>query len=94
MQNEKSNAEYDIVMISYAEPNADKNFEALKKRFPKAQRIHGVKGIHNAHVAAANICSTEMFWIVDGDAEVDPDFNFDYVAEDTRAVPYGAVVIL
>lgn len=86
MQNEKSNAEYDIVMISYAEPNADKNFEALKKRFPKAQRIHGVKGIHNAHVAAANICTTEMFWIVDGDAEVDPDFNFDYVAEDTRAV--------
>ena len=28
---------------------------------------------------------TEMFWIVDGDAEVDPDFNFDYVMEDTRS---------
>ena len=78
--------EYDIVMISYSEPNADKNYAALLKRFPRAKRIHGVKGIHNAHVAAANICETEMFWIIDGDAELADDFNFDYVAEDKRAV--------
>ena len=79
-------AEYDIVMISYDEANADENFNKLKARFPRAQRIHGVKGIHQAHIAAANICSTEMFWIVDGDAIIDDDFNFDYIAEDTRAV--------
>ena len=78
--------EYDIVMISYNEPNADANYENLVKRFPRAKRIHGVKGIHQAHIAAANICETEMFWIVDGDAEVDADFNFDYIVEDTRAV--------
>ena len=78
--------EYDIVMISYNEPNADENYDNLVKRFPRAKRIHGVKGIHQAHIAAANICETEMFWIVDGDAVVDKDFNFDYVAEDTRAV--------
>ena len=78
--------EYDIVMISYNEENANDNYEALKKKFPRAQRIHGVKGIHQAHVAAANICSTEMFWIVDGDAVLADDFNFDYIAEDTRAV--------
>ena len=78
--------EYDIVMISYDEANADENFNKLKTRFPRAQRIHGVKGIHQAHIAAANICSTEMFWIVDGDAIIADDFNFDYVAEDNRAV--------
>ena len=78
--------EYDIVMISYDEANADENFNKLKTRFPRAQRIHGVKGIHQAHIAAANLCSTEMFWIVDGDAIIDDDFNFDYVAEDNRAV--------
>ena len=78
--------EYDIVMISYDEANADDNFNKLKTRFPRAQRIHGVKGIHQAHIAAANICSTEMFWIVDGDAIIEEDFNFDYVAEDNKAV--------
>ena len=78
--------EYDIVMISYDEANADENFNKLKTRFPRAQRIHGVKGIHQAHIAAANICSTEMFWIVDGDAVIEDEFNFDYVADDNRAV--------
>ena len=65
-------------MISYDEANADENFNKLKTRFPRAQRIHGVKGIHQAHIAAANVCSTEMFWIVDGDAVIEDDFNFDY----------------
>tara|TARA_B100002019_G_scaffold212634_1_gene185390 strand:- start:13002 stop:16028 length:3027 start_codon:yes stop_codon:yes gene_type:complete len=81
----KSN-EYDIVMISYAEPNADENYQRLLKRYPRAKRIHGVKGIHNAHVAAANICETEMFWIIDGDAELKDDFNFDYVTTQTDTV--------
>ena len=70
---------YDIIMITYNEPYADKNFEALKTRFPKAQRINGVKGIHQAHIAAANLAETDMVWIVDGDAIIDEDFNFDHV---------------
>lgn len=69
---------YDIVFISYQEPDADKNFEALKKRFPRAKRIHGIKGIHQAHIEAAKLCTTPMFWIVDGDAQIVDDFNFDY----------------
>ena len=69
---------YDIVFISYKEPNADDNWEALKNRFPNAKRIHGVKGIHQAHIAAAKKCFTKMFWIVDGDAMIMDDFNFDY----------------
>ena len=69
---------YDIVFISYNEPNADANYEALQQRFPRAKRVHGVKGIHNAHIAAAKLCDTDMFWIVDGDAQIVESFNFDY----------------
>lgn len=72
-------SEYDIVMITYNEPYAEENYENLKKRFPRAKRIHGVKGIHQAHIEAAKQCTTDMIWIVDGDAQVLDDFNFDYV---------------
>ena len=72
------NTPYDIVFISYNEPNADVNFRALQQRFPRAKRVHGVKGIHQAHRAAAQLCDTEMFWVVDGDAQIVDDFNFDY----------------
>jgi hypothetical protein len=70
---------YDIVFISYNEPNADYNFEKLRERFPRAKRVHGVKGIHQAHIAAAKLANTDMFYVVDGDAFVVDDFNFDYI---------------
>lgn len=70
---------YDIIFISYNEPNADENFAKLKARFPRAQRVHGVKGIHQAHIAAAKKSFTKMFWVVDGDAQIVDSFNFDYV---------------
>lgn len=69
---------YDIVFISYQEPNADENWHRLKTRFPFAKRVHGVKGIHQAHIRAAGICFTDMFWVVDGDAVVLDSFNFEY----------------
>lgn len=67
---------YDIVFISYNEPNADSNYARLKSRFPFATRIHGVKGIHQAHIEAAKKAKTNMLWIVDGDAVIDDDFDF------------------
>jgi hypothetical protein len=72
---------YDIVFISYNEPNAEQNYAALKRRFPTAKRIHGVKGIHQAHIAAAKLCFTKMFWIVDGDAQIVDDFDFSYTVD-------------
>jgi hypothetical protein len=69
---------YDIVFISYQEPNADENYARLKQRFPLAKRVHGVKGIHQAHIIAAKKCITKMFWIVDADAHIVDRFNFDY----------------
>lgn len=68
----------EIFFISYQEPNADENWKNLKDRFPFARRIHGVKGIHQAYIAAAKQSFTKMFYVVDGDSIVTEDFNFDY----------------
>jgi hypothetical protein len=69
---------FEIFFISYQEPNADKNWLSLKSRFPTAQRVHGVKGICQAHQVAAKKSFTRMFWVVDGDAEILDNFNFDF----------------
>ena len=69
---------YDIVFISYQESNAEKNWKLLTDRFPMAKRVHGVTGIHQAHKTAANKCFTKMFWVVDADAKIKDNFNFDY----------------
>jgi hypothetical protein len=69
---------YDIIFISYQEPNADENYAALKTRFPSAKRVHGINGIHQAHIVAAKRSFTKMFWIVDGDAQIVDDFDFDH----------------
>ena len=69
---------YDIVFISYNEPNADENWQRLSARFPLAKRVHGVKGIHQAHIVAAKKCFTHMFWVVDGDAVILDTFDFSY----------------
>lgn len=67
---------YDMIFISYNEPNAEKNYLSLKSRFPRLKRVHGVKGIHNAHKEAAKLSTTPMFWVIDGDAEIVDDFDF------------------
>lgn len=77
---------YDIVFISYQEPNAEENWARLKERFPFSKRVHGVKGIHQAHIRAASICFTDMMWVVDGDAQVLESFNFDYTPFDLEYV--------
>lgn len=83
-------APYDIVFISFYEEFANNNFEKLKNRFPdrNIHRIDGIKGIHNAHIEAAKLVTTNMFWVVDADAEIVDDFNFDFyvVKQDQDAV--------
>jgi hypothetical protein len=68
----------DIIFISYDEPDADLNFQHLKDRFPHARRVHGIKGIANAHIAAAKKAMTKFFYVVDGDAKVRDDFDFSF----------------
>jgi hypothetical protein len=73
---------YDIIFISYNEPQADENFSRLKAKFPYAQRVQGIKGIHQAHIAAAKKAFTKMFWVVDADAQILDTFNFDHVVSE------------
>ena len=68
---------FDVVFISYNEIDADQHYEMLKKKAPLAKRIHGVKGIHQAHIAAAKIVDTEMFYVVDGDAVIVDNYEFN-----------------
>jgi hypothetical protein len=70
--------EFDVIFISYGEPNAEKNFELVLKKYPKAKRIDGIAGIHQAHIAAAKIAKTDYFWVVDADASLVDDFSFDF----------------
>ena len=72
---------YDIVFISYDEPNAEENFNKVNKRFKNVKRVKKIKGIHNAHIEAAKLCTTDYFYVVDGDAEILDTFNFDYNVE-------------
>jgi len=68
----------DIIFLSYDEEFADKRFIDLYNRFPRVKRVHGIKGIYEAHKTAANVASTFMFYVVDADAEISKEFNFDY----------------
>lgn len=68
--------EYDIVFIHNNELGAQENFNRVKERFPRVKELAGVKGIHNAHIVAAKLCTTDYFWVVDGDSIIHEDFNF------------------
>jgi hypothetical protein len=69
---------YDVFFLSYKEKTAEKNYQELLKKYPYARRVKDVKGIFNAHLQAAVDSSTDFFWVVDADAEILDDFNFDY----------------
>ena len=69
---------YDAVFISYNEPDADERYKRLLERYPNTKRVHGVKGRHQAHIEAAKKCYTKMFWVIDGDADLLPEFNLDH----------------
>ena len=84
---------YDIVFISYYEPNAEENFTKLYNRFnsvgvlgDRVKRIENVKGIHNAHVQASMIANTPYFFVVDGDAVIVDEFDFKYTTKEKDMV--------
>jgi len=74
--------DYDIVYLSYDEPNAEKNYADLCKKVPWAKRVHGVEGSDSAHKACAELSETDRFITVDGDNCIRDNFlsqsiNFD-----------------
>lgn len=66
--------EFDMVFISYDEPNADENYANLLEKFPWAKRSHGVHGSDAAHKAAADLAETDRFITIDADNIVHADF--------------------
>ena len=74
MSNLVSINDFDIVYISYDEPNADENYADLLEKCPWAKRSHGVWGSDAAHKAAAAMSETERFITVDADNIVLDDF--------------------
>ncbi len=76
--------DYDIVYLSYDEPNAEQNYADLCKKVPWAKRVHGVKGSDSAHKAAANLSETDRFITVDGDNRIRDDFLSQSIDFDTN----------
>jgi hypothetical protein len=72
----KTERVFDIFFLSFDEPAAEKNWQALSERFPAAKRVHGVQGILNAHRACAEKSVSKFFFVVDGDNLVCPEFDF------------------
>lgn len=78
----------DVIQISYYEETADENFEILKMFVPHAKRVEGVKGIFDAHQAAARVAETNHFYVVDADAIIEETFKFDFIPKSTK-LEYG-----
>jgi len=53
--------EFDVIFLSYDEPNADLHYADLCSKVPWAKRVHGVKGSDHAHKAAANLSDTDFY---------------------------------
>jgi hypothetical protein len=68
----------DVIFISYNEADAEKNWLRVLEKSPKAFRVNGIKGIVNAHKCAAELATTDMFYVIDGDAYLTDEWSFEY----------------
>jgi hypothetical protein len=67
----------DLIFLSYDEPYAEEHWKHLRKLYPYAQRVHGVKGILNAHKRCDSIAKTNAYYVVDGDEYILENFDFN-----------------
>lgn len=72
---------YDIIYISYYEPQAEARYQALTERYSNIKWVRDVEGIFNAHKKAAQLAETHMFWVIDADADVVEDFTFMHIPD-------------
>ena len=83
---------YDMVYISYDEPNCEENWADLRLKVPWAKRVHKVKGFDAAHKAAADLAETDYFITVDGDNIIYPEI-IDYEV-DEHLIDRGNIISL
>ena len=70
--------ELSIVLITYKQDNVKQLLKALPKR---TLLVQDVEGIFEAHQRAAELAVSDVFYVVDGDAEVVKDFDFSYIPD-------------
>jgi hypothetical protein len=75
----------DVIFISYDEPNAEKHWQMVKEKCPRAKRVDKVKGITEAHHAAANLSDTEWFFGLFAKHEPHKDFNYNWQPDRLKA---------
>ena len=71
----------DVIFISYDEPNADQNWEILKNKCSRAQRVHGVAGMELALEAAADASTTPWYYAVFAKTRLHDAFDFSFVPD-------------
>jgi hypothetical protein len=76
----------DVFFLSYDEPFADDNFEILQMFAPNAKRVHGIKGIFDAHQECARQSKTQNFYVIDADAIIEEEFNFKFTPQSDRYI--------
>ncbi len=74
----------DIVFISYDEPSAEKRYNKLKEKFPRAKWSKGVQGQTLAYMVAANMSETDYFFAVFPKSELAEEFDFNFQPDRMR----------
>jgi hypothetical protein len=68
----------DIIFISYHEPGAEKRYNKLKERFPRAKWVKDIQGQTVAYIMAAANSETAYFYAVFPKIDVVDEFHFDF----------------
>jgi hypothetical protein len=84
--------DYDIIYLSYDEPNAEQNYADLCSKVPWAKRVHGVEGSDAAHKACAELSETERFITIDGDNKIRDGFLDQEIDIDANQVLESSVI--
>jgi len=68
----------DVFFITHGEENADENWCNLQKICSRARRLDNVGDLYQTHQACAQQSTTENFFVVDADAWVYENFDFEF----------------
>ena len=68
----------DIIFISYDEPLAERRFNKLKEKYPRAKWCKNIKGQTEAYHTAANMSDTDYFFAVFPKLEIVDSFDFSF----------------
>ena len=62
--------DYNLVFISYDEPNAKAHWDEIRYHAPYAKRVQDIKGIADCYRAAGKLATTDHVITIDGDTRI------------------------